>query len=357
MQNTVYKVLNETDKLLALFGNSFCSMRCNVFYFNTMKKRLFSLLFSLICIVVWTQPTIDKKLRDNIAANNIRSQTNWEYKYSGDKPAETGTRTSVTKYNPLGYATEIISYNPKGMVINVEKYRYDETGNKLEYSRFEGGNENQIAYQKICSYDTHNNVTEEKGFDGVEKFSNHYTYDAQGNITEIVYNKNGVLKEKRVFVKDGLKTTVSIYNPSGKMISRLLLNFDSKNNLLEETVYGINQDIIERKIFDYDEKRNIRRESKYKLNKMTLRTTYNYNDAGDLSEIFEEGPDGVKFVKKSIAYNARGFVIEIKSRRKANEDFNSITYGYDAKGICTQSETVYPATQYRALTKYEYEFN
>jgi len=322
-----------------------------------MKQGLVFLILSLFSMVAWSQPSIDKKLRDNIIDNKIKSQTSWEYKYNGDQPGSTGIRTSSTTFNASGDATEIITYNPKGIVMNVEKYRYDESGNKLEYSRFSGGNESQIAYQKISAYDSHNNVLEEMGFDGVEKFSNHYTYDPQGNVTEILYHKNGILKEKRVFVKDGLKTNVSIYNASGKMISRLLLTFDVGNNLMEEIVYGMNKDIIERKTFDYDENKNIRREAKYRLNKMTLRTTYNYNDAGDLYEIIEEGPGGVRFVKKSVSYNPMGYISEIKWRRKAGEDFNSITYYYDEKGICTHSETLYPSTQYRAMTKYEYEFN
>lgn len=322
-----------------------------------MKKGFIVQIFLFFSFAVWSQPSIDKKLRDNIADNKIKSQTSWEYKYSGDQPESTGTRTSSTKYNTSGDATEITTYNPKGIVMNVEIYRYDGAGNKLEYSRYAGGNERQVAYQKISTYDAHNNVAEEKGFDGVEKFSNLYSYDEQGSVREIAYTKNGILKEKRVFLKDGTKTTVSIYNSSGKMISRLLLTFDIKGNLLEETVYGMNQDILERKTFDYDEKKNIRRESKYRLNKMTLRTTYNYNEAGDLSEILEEGTDGVKFAKKSISYNGRGYIKEIKWRRKASEDFNTITYFYDAKGICIQSETVYPSTHYRALTKYVYEFN
>jgi hypothetical protein len=310
----------------------------------------------MVGFVAWSQPSIDKKLRDNIAANKIRSQTSWEYKYSGDQPETNGIRTSLTKYNSSGDAMEIITFNPQGIVMNIEKYRYDDSGNKLEYSRYTGGNESQVAYQKISAYDSHHNVTEEKGFDGVEKFSNNYTYDVQGILSEILYYKNGTLKEKRVFRKDGQKTNVSIFNSSGKMISRLLLTFDNKDNLLEETVYGINQDIVEKKTYDYDDKKNIRRESKYKLNKMTLRTTYNYNDAGDLYEILEEGPDGVRFVKKSFSYNSGGNITEIKWRRKGSEDFNSITYSYDAKGICTQSETLYPSTNFRALTKYVYEF-
>jgi hypothetical protein len=140
------------------------------------------------------------------------------------------------------------------------------------------------------------------------------------------------------------------------MISKLLLNYDNRNNLLEETVYGINQDIIERKTFGYDEKKKLRTESKYKLNKMTLRTTYNYTSSGDIAEIIEESPEGGKFVKKSFSYSPKGYIIEIKWRRKVNEDFNSITYQYDTKGICTQSETFYPLTNFQVLTKFDYEF-
>jgi YD repeat-containing protein len=307
-------------------------------------------------MIAWTQPTLDKKVRDNNAANKIKSQTSWEHKYNGDIPEPSGTITSITLYNSSGDVTEVTTYNPKRMVLNVEKYRYDGAGNKLEYSRYIGGNEQEIAYQKISSYDARNNVVEENGYDGVEKFSNKYTYDTQGNLSEILYHKNGILKERRVFKKDGLKTNVSIYNSSGKMISKLVLLYDSKNNLMEETVYGINQDIIERKTFDYDENKNLRTESKYKLNKMTLRTTYNYTPTGELIEITEESPAGGKFVKKSFTYGTKGLITEIKWRRRSNEDFNSITYQYDARGICTQSVTFYPSTSYRALTKYNYEF-
>ncbi len=321
-----------------------------------MRKEFFSIMLACICVIAWTQPSIDKKIRDNNAANKLKSQTSWEHKYVGDSPESSGTKTSITLFNSSGDVTEVTTYNPRGLIMNVEKYRYDTAGNKLEYSRFSGGNEKQIAYQKISRYDLNNNVVEEYGFDGVEKFSNGYTYDAQGNLSEILYQKNGIVKERRVFKKDGLNTQVSIYNPAGKMISKLLLTYDSKNNLMEETVYGMNQDIIERKTFNYDEKKNLRSESKYKLNKMTLRTTYNYTPDGDLTEITEESPEGGKFIKKSFTYGTRGLITEIRWRRRSNEDFNSITYQYDAKGICTQSVTYYPSTSYRALTKYNYEF-
>jgi hypothetical protein len=306
---------------------------------------------------VWSQANIDNKTREIIARNKVKSQISWEYKYVGDKPETSGLKTSLTIYNAAGDVSEVTSYNPKGLVLNLEKYRYDAAGNKLEYTRYSGGAEGQIAYQKISKYDSRNNIIQESGYDGVEKFNNLYTYDAQGNLAEIQYQKNGVPGEKRVFKKDGLKTHVSIYNASGKMISKMELTYDARNNLLEEIVYGVNQDILERKTYDYDEKKNLRAEAKYKLNKMTLRTTYTYNAAGNVTEVSEESAEGGKYIKKSYRYNAGGDIVELKWRRRSSEEFNSITYQYDSKGLCTQSDTFYPSTQYRALTKYTYELN
>ncbi|MBN2275435.1 MAG: hypothetical protein JXK95_13960 [Bacteroidales bacterium] len=310
----------------------------------------------MLCSVAWTQPSVEQKIRDNIAANKIKSQISFEHKYTDGQPQASGTKTSVTLYNTSGDITKVTTYNAKGLVMNVENYRYDGAGNKLEYTRYSGDNETQVAYQKITKYDDDNNIVEENGFDGVEKFHNQYSYDALRNLSEIHYRKNSVLKERRVFKKDGLKTHVSIYNPSGKMISKILLVYDKKGSLLEETVYGINQDIIERKTFDYDETEKLKAESKYKLNKMTIRTTYNYTPNGDLAEIIEESPGSGKFIKKSYTYSPKGLITEIKWRRRADEDFNSITYKYDSRGICTESITFYPSTNFRTLTKYDYAF-
>ena len=101
-----------------------------------MRKQFFCLVFTFICLIAWNQPSIDKRVRENNAANKIKSQTSWEHKYNGDTPDPTGIKTSVTQYNSSGDITEVTTYNPKGLVLNVEKYRYDGAGNKLEYSRY-----------------------------------------------------------------------------------------------------------------------------------------------------------------------------------------------------------------------------
>lgn len=306
--------------------------------------------------LVSAQPSIDKKVKDNIARNKIKNQISWDYKYVNDKPEKSGVKTSVTTYSSSGDILQVTSYNPKGQIVHIEKYGYDNQGNKIEYTRYSGGSEVNADYQKLSKYDTKGNLVEESGFDGVENFKNSYTYNDKGDLLEIRYMKDNALQERRAFNKNGNTTTVSIYNSAGTLSSKLVLLYDDKGNLIQETVYGVNANQLEKKTYNYDEKKNLKEEAKYQLDKITLKTTYNYSPTGDLLEITEESPINPKFTKKSFSYDASANLQLIKWRRKGTEDFNTITYTIDAKGVCTTMDTNYPATKYRVLTKYTYEY-
>jgi hypothetical protein len=294
----------------------------------------------------------DLKNKDIIANNKVKSQINWDYKYSGDKPEKNGTKTSITTYSPQGDIILVNALNPAGAILHTEKYGYDARGNKTEYTRKSGDN----SYQKHYLYNDKNLLTEESGFDGVENFKNQYAYNQSGDMTEIRYLKNNVLQEKRVFIKDGVTTTVSVFNRTGTLTSKLVLIYDSRGNLVEESVYGAAQHPLEKKTYNYDDKKKLKEESKFRMNKMTVRNTYNYNAAGAITEITEEAPGAQKFIKKSLQYDSKGNILLIKWRRNGTEDFNSVTYQYDDRGLCTTADTFYPATKYHVLTKYTYEY-
>jgi hypothetical protein len=313
-----------------------------------------SLILALLLVISqsYSQNTDDLKIREAIARNKVKNQINWDYKYIKDKPEKTGVKTSVTMYSVNGDISQVNAFNPKGAILHTEKYAYDSKGNKTEYIRTSGEN----SYQKKYIYNDKNQLTEESGFDGVENFRNLYTYNAKGEMSEIRYMKKTVLQEKRVFVKENTSTRVSVYNSAGALTSRLVLTYDSKGNLVEEAVYGMNQSELEKKTYHYDDKKNLKEEARYKLDKITLKTTYNYNASGALLEIQEEAPGVPRYSKKSLTYDTNGNLIEIKWRRKGTEEFNRITYQYDNRGLCTSADTYYPATKYRVLTKYTYEY-
>ena len=315
-------------------------------------RSIFVLLNIAVYSLSFAQTPEDVKNKEVMARNKVKQQTSWDYKYMGGKPDKNGVKTSVTLFSTSGEITQVNAFNPAGAVLHTEKYNYDSRGNKTEYTRKSGDN----SYQKKYVYNEKNLLIEESGFDGVENFRNLYAYDGQGNMTEIRYLKNSVMHEKRVFDKDGVTTTVSVYNKTGALTSKLVLIYDSRNNLIEESIYGINQSPLEKKTYNYDEKKKLKEEARYKLNKITVRNTYNYSPTGSLTEITEESPNVQRFTKKSMSYDARGNLVEIKWRRNSSEEFNSITYQYDDKGLCQTADTYYPSTKYRVLTKYTYDF-
>jgi hypothetical protein len=318
-------------------------------------KIIIKLITILFFIWIFTpsiaQSIDDMKNKDVIARNKIKNQINWDYYYTGDKISKTGTKTSVTTYTTSGDIFQVSAYNNAGQVVNVEKYNYDTRGNKIEYTRNSADN----SYQKKWVYNDKNLLIEESGFDGVENFRNTYGYNEKAEMTEIRYLKQTVLREKRLFNKNGNTTTVSVYNSGGIITSQVILKYDISGNLAEETVYGVNQNELEKKTYNYDAKENLKEEAKYKLDKITLKTNYTYNNSGNLVEIAEESAGAPKFVKKTLTYDDKGNLIQIKWRRKGADEFNTISYNYDAKGLCISAETYYPATKYKVLTKYTYE--
>jgi YD repeat-containing protein len=320
--------------------------------FNFMRIFLFLLSFVLV-VPLHAQTADDYRNKKVIAANRVKNQISWDYKFTGEKPDQKGVKTSITTFSALGDVVQINALNPAGATTHSEKYTYDSKGNRTEYTRTSGDG----SYQKKYIYNEKNLLTEESGFDGVENFKNQYVYNLQGDMTEIRYHKGSLLSEKRVFVKDGVTTTVQVYNRTGILNSRLVLIYDTRGNLIEESIYGMmSPDPLEKKTYNYDEKKKLKEEAKFKLNKITVRNTYDYNPSGSLLQITEESPGEKKYVKKAMTYNQEGNVTEIKWRRKSTEEFNRITYQYDGRGLCTSAETFYPATKYRVLTKYEYEY-
>jgi len=310
----------------------------------------------ILFLQAYPQSGENKKSRANYSRNKIKNQVSWDYPFEGKNPSKNGLKTSVTLFSMSGEIMQVMAFNPKGQVISTERYNYDAQGNKSEYSRFQGSITSRAAYQKISKYNDANLLTEESGYDGVESFLTTYSYNDKGEMTEIRYMKNNALSEKRIFIRKDNKAVVSIYNASGALTSKLYLQYDSHKNLVEEAIYGVNQSELEKKTYNYDENKNLKEEAKYKLDKFTLRTTYNYNASGDLLDISEERPGTEKFLKKCLTYDAGNNLLEIKWRRKNNEDYNQITYTYDEKGICTSAITWYPATKYRVMTRYTYEY-
>lgn len=300
------------------------------------------------------QPIFETKNKQTVIQQKIKSQTNFDYNYIKNKPSSKGVKTSYTEYNDDGDVVRFITYRLKD-TLTLEEYSYDETGKRIDYTKHKGGSKN-IAYQKISKYAKNGNLMMENGFDGSEKFKNSYKYNADNKLIEINYFLDNKLNEKRTFTHDGDITEVTVYNASKQAISYMTLKYNSKGDIIEEIVYDANKNPLEKKLYVYNKESKVISEVKYRLEQFYYKLTYLYDSRSELINIDEESISNKRYVKKSFGYDNSGNLIEMKWRRKPGEEFNQRNYTYNSKGICTQVITLYPSTNFKVLTKYEYEF-
>ena len=312
---------------------------------------IMSLFFSLQLL---SQPVFETKNKEVIIRHKVKSQTNWDYNFVKNKPSSKGDMTSYTRFNSRGDIVEFVTYKLKD-TLTYETYEYDQQGKRTDYTKHKGGRRN-ISYQKISRYDDNGNLILEQGFDGAEKFKNAYLYNDKGKLSEINYYIENTLNEKRVFKQDGNTTEVTVLNSANIVTSYISLKYDSKGNLLEETIFDSNRNTVENRIFVYNNESKVISEVKYRLGEFYYKLTYLYDSSGELINIDEENQENSRFIKKNFRYDDKGFLIEMSWRRKPEEEFSTRNYIYNDKGLCMQVLTYYPSTNFKILTKHEYEF-
>jgi len=301
-----------------------------------------------------SQPVFETKNKEVIIKQKVESQTSWDYNFVKNKSSQKGNLTSYTKYNERGDIVEFVTYKLKD-TLTYETYEYNQQGNRTDYTKHKGGRKN-ISYQKISRYDDKGNLISEYGFDGTEKFKNTYLYNDQGKLAEINYYIENALNEKRVFKYDGNTTEVTVINSANIITSYMSLDYDTKGNILEETIYDADRSPLENRIFVYNNESKVISEVKYRLGNFYYKLTYLYDFSGELINIDEENLENNRYIKKNFKYNDKGYLIEMNWRRKPDEEFNTRNYAYNERGLCTQVLTYYPSTKFKVLTKYEYEF-
>ena len=321
---------------------------------HMMRISICALLMIVCLVQSFSQPIFENKNKLTVVREKIKSQTNYDHNFIKNKPSSKGNKTSYTEYNTKGDVVKFITYKLLD-TLTYEKYIYDETGKRTDYTKHKGGSKN-VAYQKISKYDKDGNLILEHGFDGSEKFKNTYKYDDAGKLLEIKYFQDNTLNERRTFNNKADITEVTVYNSSEQVTSYMALKYNSDGEIVEEVVFDANRNPIEKKLYVYNSDSKVISEVKYRLEEFYYKLTYLYDSRGDLINIDEESITNKRFVKKSFAYDTSGNLAEMKWRRKPGEQFNQRNYSYDNKGICSHVVTFYPSTNFKVLTKYEYEF-
>jgi hypothetical protein len=315
--------------------------------------KLSRILFSLsvfISINGFSQTLEEKEIQ--IAANNhLKSKTQFDYKYINGTADKTGVKSSITTYSQRGEILQVNYLNSKSQIIGWEKYTYDDRGNRTLFERQGSGNN----YKKESEYNARNDLALEAGFDGTENFRNEYNY-VSGKLSSVVYIVNNKIDRKLVYDNSGNTSNVGVYAGGSELISKIKMVFDPTGNLIEETYYTANGRETGKKTYKYNGASKLTEEAKIQGGKLYYKITQDYDLNGRLIRISEETLAKTKYVKKTYSFDSVGNLTEYKWRRTPDEEFNVKTYTYNSSGVCLTEHTLYPATKFELLSKYEYEY-
>jgi hypothetical protein len=316
-----------------------------------MKPARFLILLSSFIAANAFSQTLEEQEKQIAAKNHIKSKTQTDFKYTEGKQAKTGITSSVTTYSQSGEILLINLLDTKGLVIGWEKYTYDANGNRTLFEREGSGSK----YKKVTQYDAKNNLLLESGFNGTENFKNEYHYES-GKLRNTVYMVNNKIVRKLVYEYSGSTTNVGIYTGGTVLSSKIKMVYDAASNLVEETHLSVDGKETEKKTFKYNTASQLTEEAKTKAGKLFYKITQEYDTKGRLLKISEETLSKAKYAKKIYSFDAAGNLISYQWRRTPDEEFNVKKYTYDTKGVCLTEHTLYPATKFELLSKFEYEY-
>ena len=267
-----------------------------------MKNNLlFLFIFFLTSAHLFSQ-TLEEREKSIAASNQIKSKTQIDFSYQGDKPSKTGVITSKTLYSRSGEILRKDFINTKGLVSGSEIYEYDRNNNRTLYERQGSGNK----YKKSSGYDTKNNLILEAGFNGSENFRNEFTYDNSGQLQTALYYINDNLRQKLIYKNTGNTTIVETYMGGNSLISKVKMVYDSKGNIIEETTYSVEGTELEKKEYKYNSSSQILEETKTRKGKFYYKNTYNYDSKGNLLSLYENTLAKKEYAKKIYTYDASG---------------------------------------------------
>ena len=301
------------------------------------------------------QVEFDAKEKERMANARVKTQTEWTYDFVDGKFSAKGYKSSVTKYDTRGNVTEITKTNKEGEIILIDVYQYDNRDNRVNYERYQGNRQKLQNSQKTV-FDANGNKIRESGFDGATMYNNTFKYDDNGKLSEINYNVENALVEKRLLKYSGNKTEISIFDASNNLTFKQENTYNNNGMLLSEVKTGVKGNTVHTLNLQYNNT-DLTEEMKIRAdNKLDYQKIYQYEGGRPIKEE-TVNTDGSKFISNEYQYNSQGdlaFKSWRKNERAKEASTKKITY--DAKGLSIEEECYWASYQLKSLYKYTYEF-
>ena len=321
-------------------------------------KSFVILFLVFVCLrPVVAQVEFDAKERERMAIAGVKTQTEWTHEFVDGKPSAKGYKSCFTKYDTRGNVTEITNINKEGVISSIYIYQYDNNDNRVNYEQHQG-NRQKLQYSQKTVYDANGNKIRESGFDGLAAYSNTFKYDSNGKLSEINYNVENALVEKRLFKHSGNKTEISVFDAGNKLTFKQENTYNSSGLLLSEVRLGGTGNAVHTLNLQYNNT-DLTDEVKTRAdNKIDYQKTYQYDSESRLIKEETTTTDGTKFVSNEYQYNSQGdLVFKSWKKNERTKEASTNKISYDAKGLKTEVESYFASYQLRSLYKYTYEFH
>lgn len=162
-----------------------------------------------------------------------------------------------------------------------------------------------------------------------------YEYDASGNlISQTCFDANDKQLWKIEYIfKNGLLVEENEYNEKDLLSSKSIYKYEGKK-IKEETFYNGNGAITWKNIYSYDENGNCSEEFSYFSDgQLESKKEFKYNPFNNIQEIIYYENDETTISQRDLfRYDAKNLLTEIASYTEDNQVFLRHFYKYDAKG-------------------------
>jgi len=268
--------------------------------------------------------------------------------------------TSVEEFDMNGNVVKTLSFNHAGDISEHYQYKFDERNNMTEELIY--FDEHALVEHHIFTYDQSDKRIEEKvTYEEGGEIIVEYSYDEHGNMVQrLQKDSEGEIEETEKFEYD-----------NGKIMRTFLYDVDNMEVNRREYAYNENGKLIKFSFFSadpdasfvtenfYDEKGVREKTLKYNSkNQLIEKTIYTTDETDKVIEIYEEDVRSVK--KTCFTHDDKNNVVKQEEFNKNDELILSIERTFNEEGTLLEA-LVYiqdPSENIRSMyaSKYEYEF-
>lgn len=302
------------------------------------------------------QSNYEKFTRDLIVKNNIKTITEWSHPYQGGSHSAKGNKSSFARFDRNGNLLEEINYNARGDETRKATHRYNNSGNRIEYTVYES-RFSKITYSQYANYDKSGNRLSEWGFDGLGNYRNNYILDPTGNILEIHFTVQNNLTEKRIFKYSKLQTEISIFAKGTNLSGKIVLKYNEGKKLIEESETDASGNILKKVTYSYNLANQLIKETRFHGIVFSYANNHQYNPVGQLTEIEREELSSKPTVTHKYSYDSSGRLSEEQWYSENAKDYSTKKYQYDNKGNILSLDCFFISYKFRVLYKYSIEYH